>query len=308
MSLKDDEILEKIAQLIASLPSDYHLQYLRTDDQINEWQQSRNTQFLIAECWRAKFIVKQGDPIAEALDRKEISIHKYELIWLTVNRYQSQWELVQAAEPYLKKAPSVLLSISGYADYFPKQISKLWHKFFKNISIKEYSFKSSYDLFVDSLIEEVDGSFSWCLRPYYDVTLKKWTKGIKQLSKAFEQENLEKIYTQQTPIEVEKLKSNFGWDKLEFSWMGMTLMVCQFALLSDPLLRSKLVEYYKLLQETFKLAATISRKLPGFAWISGEQVYASKTGGVYRKLNKTSHQDQASSTTGEENLFWESQP
>jgi hypothetical protein len=283
MSLKNSEILEQIAQLIASLPSDYHLPYLRTDDQISEWHESRNTQLLIAECWRAKFITKQGDPIAEALDRKEISRYKYDLIWLTVNRYRSQWELVQAAEPYLKETHSVLLNISVYADYFPKPISKLWHKFFKSISIKKYPFNSSYDLFVDSLKEEIDGSFSWCLRSYYAVTIKKWTKGIKQLSKAFEQEKPEEIYTQQTPIEVEKLKSNFGWDKLEFSWMGMTLMVCQFALLSDPLLRSKLVEYYKLLQETFKLAATISRKLPGFAWISGEQVYASKTGGVYRK-------------------------
>ena len=285
MSLKENEMLEQIAQLIASLPSDYLLQPdLMTDDQISEWQQSRNTQLLIAECWRAKFIVKQGDPIAEALDRKEISKHKYDLIWLTVNRYKTQLELVQIAEPYLKNTHSRLAYVSLYAKYFPKAISKIWCKFFKNIFTKKYPFESSYNLFVDSLKEEVDGSFSWCLKPYYDVTIKKWTKGIKQLIRVFEQENPEELYAQQTPIEVEKLKSNFGWDKLEFSWMGMTLIVCQFAVLSDPLLRSKLIEYYKLLQESFKLVATISRKLPGFAWISGEEVYASKTGGVYRKV------------------------
>ncbi|MBD1899656.1 hypothetical protein NDI44_17715 [Trichocoleus sp. DQ-A3] len=281
MSLKENEMLEQIAQLIASLPSDYHLPYLRTDDQISEWHLSRNTQLLIAECWKAKFITKQGDPIAISLDRKEISKHKYELIWLTVNRYKAQWELVQIAEPYLKKTHSRLTYVSVYDKYFPKPISKLWCKFFKSISTKKYPFESSYDLFEDSLKEEVDGSFSWCLRPYYDVTLKKWTKGIKQLIKVFEQEKSEELYTQQTPIEVEKLKSNFGWDKLEFSWMGMTLIVCQFALLSDPLLRSKLVEYNQLLQESFKLVATISRKLPGFAWKRGKVVYASKTGGVY---------------------------
>lgn len=285
MSLKENEMLEQIAQLIASLPSDYLLQPdLMTDAQISEWHQSRNTQHLIAECWRAKFILNQGDPIAEALDRKEISKHKYDLIWLTVNRYKAQCELTQLAEPYLKTAHYILTYISLYAEHFPKPISKIWCKFFKNISTKKYPFESSYDLFVNSLKEEVDDSFSWCLRPYYTVPIKKWAKGIKQLIKVFEQEKPEELYAQQTPIEVEKLKSNFGWDKLEFSWMAMTLIVCQFAGLSDPLLRSKLIDYYKLLQESFKLVATISRKLPGFAWISGEEVYASKTGGVYRKL------------------------
>ncbi|MBD2087920.1 hypothetical protein NDI49_23220 [Trichocoleus sp. ST-U3] len=282
MSLKENEILAQIAQLIASLPSDYLLQPdLMTKDQIREWHESRNTQLLIAECWEAKFIVKEGDPIAIALDKKEISKHKYELIWLTVDRYKAQWELGILAEPYLKKAHSALQYISCYANKFPTPISQLWNKFFKTIFIKDYPFKSSYDLFVNSLEEEVNGSFSWCLRPYYDVTIKKWAKGIKQLIRIFEQEKPEELYTQQTPIEVENLKSNFGWDKLEFSWMGMTLIVCQFAVLSDPLLRTKLIQYYKLLQETFKLAATISRKLPGFAWKRGKVVYASEKGGVY---------------------------
>jgi hypothetical protein len=75
MNPENHEINEKIAQLIASLPSDHLLQPdLMTEDQINEWQQLRNVQLLITECWRAKFIVGQGDPIVEALDKGSIPI------------------------------------------------------------------------------------------------------------------------------------------------------------------------------------------------------------------------------------------
>jgi hypothetical protein len=92
MSRNDYAINEQIAQLIASFPSDHLLQPdLMAEDKINEWQQLRNVQLLIAECWRAKFIIGQGDPIGDALDKKEISQHKYDLIWLKVNLNNAQW-------------------------------------------------------------------------------------------------------------------------------------------------------------------------------------------------------------------------
>ncbi len=282
MSLKDDEILEQIALLIASFPSYYLLQPdLMTDDQINEWDESRKIQTLLAECWRCKFITKQGDSIAEARDRKEISKHKYDLINLTVNRYKAQWELIEQGEKYVRQAHSKLQNISTSANLLPYPFSQIWHKFFQKAFLKKYPFQSAYDLFAITLKEEIDGRFYWCRQDNYDITIKKWRAATKQFSQILEKETHDGIYPKLNPIETEKLKSNLGWHKLAFSWLGMTLLVCQFAALNDPSLKNKLIEFNKSLYESLKLATTASRELRGFKWKKGKVVYASKKGGVY---------------------------
>lgn len=284
MSQTDYKTLEQIAQLIESLPSDYLLQAdLMTADQVNEWHQSRNTQVLLAKCWRAKFITSLGDPIAEALDNKEISKHKHDLINLTVNRYKAQWELVHLAEKYVKNGHDFLQSATLFSEFFPKPLSQLWYKFFKKISLKEYPFKTAYDLFAETLIDETDSNFVECLQPYYEVTFKKWTAAIKQLSQIYDERMQDGIHPLLKLKEVNQVKKNLGWDKLCFSWLGMTLLVCQLKAQNDLSLRTKLAEFNKYFYESLKVATTVSRKVPGFAWINGEQVYASKTGGVYRK-------------------------
>lgn len=285
MSLKESEIPEQIAQLIASLPSDYLLQPdLMTEDQINEWHQSRNTQLLIAECWKAKFIVKQGDPIAEALDRKEISQRKHDLINLAVNRYKAQWEFIQQVEKYVRQGHSDLQPILNFADSQPKPMSQLWHKNIHFFSKKKYPFKSAYELFKETLIEESDGSFLWCLKDYYVVTTKQWREATKQLSEILEEDTSAEINHQLNSIKSQKLISNLGKHNLDFSWLDMTHLVGELAAVDDPFLKNKLIKFKESLKDSLNLGTTASRELPGFAWISGEQVYASKTGGVYRKV------------------------
>jgi hypothetical protein len=284
MNPGNHEINEKIAQLIASLPSDHLLQPdLMTEDQINEWQQLRNVQLLIAECWRAKFIIGQGDPIVEALDKKDISQHKYDLIWLKVKLNNAQWELCEFAGKYVKHAHERLQKISK-SKYLPKPISQIWHKLFREISLKTYPFETTYDLFAETLREEIDGCFSWGMESYYDVPIKKWRQATKQLSQICDDKSLQNgIYLELNAIEAQKLKSNLVWSKVDFSWLGMTLLVCQFAARHDQLLQSKLVEYNKSLKKYFTLAFTASRRLRGFTWNKGEEIPASQAGGVYRK-------------------------
>jgi hypothetical protein len=284
MNPKNHEINEKIAQLIASFPSDHLLQPdLMTEDQINEWQQLRNVQILIAEYWRAKFIIGYGDPLVEALDKKEISQNKYELIRLKVNLNNAQWELCEVAEKYVMHAHERLQKISK-SKYLPKPLSQIWHKFFKEISLKPYPFETAYDLFAETLKEETDGCFSWGMKFYYDVPIKKWREATKQLSEICD-ESLQNndIYPELNAIEAQKLKSNLVWSKVDFSWLGMTLLVCQFAARNDPSLKRKLAEYNKFLKEYLKLGFTASRKLRGFTWNKGEEIPASQAGGVYRK-------------------------
>ena len=284
MNPENHEINEKIAQLIASFPSDHLLPPdLMTEDQINEWQQLRNVQLLIAECWRAKFIIGQGDSIAEALDKKEISQHKYDLIWLKVNLNNAQWEICEVAEKYLMHAHERLQKISK-SKYLPKPLSQIWHKFFKEISLKPYPFETAYDLFAETLREETDGCFSWGMESYYDVPIKKWREATKQLSEICDKSlQNNDIYPELNAIEAQNLKSNLVWSKVDFSWLGMTLLVCQFAARNDPSLKRKLAEYNKFLKEYLKLRFTASRKLRGFTWNKGEEIPASQAGGVYRK-------------------------
>jgi hypothetical protein len=297
MNPENHEINEKIAQLIASLPSDHLLQPdLMTEDQINEWQQLRNVQLLIAECWRAKFLIGQGDPIVEALDKKDISQHKYDLIWFKVNLNNAQWELCKVAGKDVKQAHEIIQNLSKSADSLPNPLDQLWHKLFKIIFLKPlwhklfkgsflkpYPFETAYDLFAETLREETDGCFSWCLASYYDLPIKKWREATKQLSKICDQSRQNGIYPKLNAIEAQKLKSNLVWGKVDFSWLGMTLLVCQLAAWNNPLLKGKLVEYNRFLKKYFTLAFTASRKLRGFTWNKGEEIPASQAGGVYRK-------------------------
>jgi hypothetical protein len=103
MNRIDPEIGEQIARLIASLPSGYLLQQAKTKDQIEEWHKARKNQLLLAECWKAKYLVTGYYPVEDALSRQEISEPKAELIDRCVNEYKARWELCQVAEKYVKE-------------------------------------------------------------------------------------------------------------------------------------------------------------------------------------------------------------
>ena len=283
MNLKDTEIIEKIAQLLESLPSDKFLQADRlTEDQINEWDQLRKDNILLAKVWRSHFYNQPNYFLDEAVDQKEISQHKRDLILLMVKQYIARWELCQVAEKYLRQFHINLQNLTNHLDKLPQTISNIWYKFFQKVSLKEYPFESPNDLFVQTLIQEKNEAFS-CSFSYYEVPIKKWRQATKQISNILDNTNEDGSYPQLKPKAVEKLKNTLVWDKVGFSWLGLTLLVCQWEAPKDKLLREKLITYNQSLKEALNLAVTASRKLRGFAWIKGKIVYASSSGGVYRK-------------------------
>ncbi len=206
MNQKTPEISKQIAQLIASLPSDDLRQQAKTRDQIEEWHKVRKTQLLLAECWESKWLVKNYYPVEEALKRQEISQRKAELIDCCVNEYKARWELCQVAEKYVKKLHTELQKLTGYVDRFPKPFVHFWYKFFHQVSLKQYPFQSAYDLFAETLKEDVNGSFSVCLEPYYEVPMKKWRQVAKQYTEILEQSELDGIYPELRNAEEQKLK------------------------------------------------------------------------------------------------------
>lgn len=283
MDKADDATLEKIAQLIASLPSDSLLKKVKTQAQKDEWHKVQETQILLADCWRAKWIVKNYYPLEEALEQKKISQQKAELINLYVNEYKARWELCQAAEKYVKNFHLFLQLMTDYIKYLPKPVVSLWNKFFHQVSLIQYPFQSSYDLFAETLKEDVDGSFDICLQPYYEVPLKKWKLIIKQYSQILEKTTSDGLYPQLSSKEEQSLKKNLVWDKVGFSWLGLMLLACHLNALKDPLLRKKFIVHSQALQEALRFAAKASFGMPGFAWRNGEILRASGKGGIYIK-------------------------
>ncbi|MGB3513563.1 MAG: hypothetical protein WBA93_31010 [Microcoleaceae cyanobacterium] len=283
MSQSEREFLEKIAQVMESLPSESLLAKCWIEEQKEEWQKARNTQVYIAECWRAKFIYQQGDPIAEALDKKEIIQHKYHLIWLTVDQYKAQWELIQVAEKYVRQLHPKFTNLLS-----SKKISSQLYKFFPDsIFMQPYPFNSAYDLFVATLKEEIEGAFKICLEKHYDINLKTIKKGVKQLIKMIDPEdNPTGIYPELHPKEQQDLKKNIGWRRFSFSWLGMTLLICQSVAPKDYLLREKLVRFNSSSTEALELSAKVSYKFKAFTWIDGKKVPFGKYGGVPLKNGK----------------------
>jgi len=283
MNQKIPEIDEQIAQLIASLPSDRLLQQAKTPAQIEEWHKARQTQILLAECWKSKWLVQDYYPLEEALKRQEISQRKAELMNCCVNEYKARWELCDVAEKYVKKCHALLQILTGYVEKFPKPFAHFWYKFFHQASLRQYPFQSAYDLFAEILKEDVDGSFSVCLEPYYEVPMKKWRQVGKQYTKFLDRAKLDGTYPELKKAEEQRLKTNLVWHKVGFSWIGMVLWTCQIEAKNDPLLSKQLVAYNKSLLEVMSLGMSASRNLHGWAWHKGELLCTDKAGGVYRK-------------------------
>ncbi|MCL1473326.1 hypothetical protein [Argonema antarcticum] len=290
MSKKDVEFLEEIAQIIENLPSEHLLHQANTQDKIDEWHTMRKGNGIIAECWRAEFIVGQGDPIAQALDNKEIDKLKYDGIWLLVRHYKSLWEIVQLAESYVKIVHSDLRSALFLPKCFSVQLPEQFVKLFGKILDNEYYFKSAYELFAEILKETENDRFSVCLRPYKEISMDKGQKGFKQVRGFVDKGMPDGFYPRLNQSEMRKLKNNFSWENFHVSWMPMTLVAAQFAAQVNPALRHKLIEFNESTIEMCRLGATACRKPESktwrkqrsFAWINGKKVYASKIGGVYR--------------------------
>ncbi|MCU0515500.1 MAG: hypothetical protein MUC60_01300 [Oscillatoria sp. Prado101] len=270
--ISEDE-LQQIAEIIASLPSKALLDRCRKEEQINEWHNYRKNHLLLAEGWRAEFILCQGDPIGDALEKGEISKHRHDLLQQRVTLYKYQWALVKEANKYVAELHSAVYTL----------LRKVARRWLPDRLETEYPFQSAFELFAETLREEVDGSLAWCLEPYYEVPVKKWGKATKLLRENIEKADAGGIYPELKKTEVQNLKNKVVWDKMGFSWLGVTLLVCQFVALRDPQLRKKLTDFNRALAEFCKVGVRASRKVAGFAWNKGKTVPASKAGGIYRE-------------------------
>lgn len=284
-------ILEQIAQLIENLPSEELLKQAKTTEQIDEWHSQRRGNKILAECWRAKFIIHCDAPINQALDRKEIDKLKHEGIWLLVEQYKVLWEIVQFTEPYIKQLHSELRNYWELAEMNSVPLPKEFIHAFEVIIKKEYSFCSDLELYIEILEEMENTRFLQCFKGYQQISIPKAEKGFKQLREIVTQGIRNEFYPSLNSIETKKLKNNFSVDDFQMSWMSMTILACQYAMSINSSLKDKLDKFNKLVVEMTELGGTACRKresktwrkLHSFAWKKGKIIYASKKGGVYRE-------------------------
>ncbi|MCT7962911.1 hypothetical protein NG791_19755 [Laspinema sp. D1] len=274
---------EKIAQLIASLPSDRLLEQCQTEEQQAEWHNSRTNQEMIADCWRAKFSGRLlGDPIADALDYDKISQHKHDLINSRVNLYKEQWQLIKIAHPHIQTwHQAIYQQTQKHPQFF--QVLPFWHKLLSPGFKAPYPFVTPWELFSKTLEEEVNAPIEWSLEPYYDVRVKKWTTATGLLKEQFENLNQDGSYPEQKPAKVQQLKNQLVYNKVTFSWFGFTLFVCQFVAVKNPGIRQHYTAFIRALVEYYKMGIRASRSVRGFAWYKGEQLRTRRHGGTYRK-------------------------
>ena len=198
--------LQQIAELIASLPSNALRDRCRTEEQFNEWQNYKKNHLLLAEGWISEFILCQGDPIGDALERGEISKHRHDLLQQRVTLYRYQWALVREANKYVAELHSRIYTL----------LSKVARRLLPDGFETEYPFQSAFELFVETLREEVDGSLAWCLEPYYEVPVKKWREATELLRENIEKGDAGGIYPELKKTEVEKLKNKVVGTKWGF--------------------------------------------------------------------------------------------
>jgi hypothetical protein len=281
MNTQNRETLEKIAELMAHLPSDGLLKSDLTSDQIAEWEKCRKVQLLLAQQWRGRYVSNTpGYPIEEAGDRGEITKRQVKLYLLMVSELWERWQLVQVVEPSFKKwfelvhaevvAPDFQAPVSDQLSLEP-----LWRMF-----RGEYPFKSDFDFFAQLIKEEVDDVFAACLEPYYEISAKKCGRVLNTISDFL---STNSQLRDMSPTVFKKIKDDLGWEKLEFNWWTlMILFCCETSSFVNPLVVERFNKYRDISAKALRVGTTETRYIRSRAWKQGILGYGDGRGGVYR--------------------------
>lgn len=239
---------KKIARCLAQLPSEHLLALAKTEEQICLWLDHHNFQKCVSLCWKARHTGKD-DPLSTGLHSGDVDPDLYDRCWLLVDYYEQLWGLIQLAAPLI------------------------WAEF-ERLRL-EYPFKSAFELFNWLVEESTNETFKVCLKPYHEVSARKYEQAYRLTSKACKTGTL-------NPIEQKQVRSLLNQHQPSVL-MYIALAVCHSkATKRRPALKSKLEMFYAALGKLCDKEATISSKANSFAWNHGEIVKA-RRGGTYAK-------------------------
>lgn len=90
----DKKLANKFSIFLGKLPDDELKRLIKTQDQLEEWLTARNMNNHIAKCFQARFTGK-NDPIENWKNEGKLQHLKWELVWQSVDVYESLWSLIQ---------------------------------------------------------------------------------------------------------------------------------------------------------------------------------------------------------------------
>lgn len=237
---------KKIARCLAQLPSDYLQTLAKTQEQVCLWLDYRDFQKALALCGQARHTGKDH-PLISGLRSGDVDPDLYDRCWLMVDHYEQLWGLIQLSATHVQ-AEFDLLGL-------------------------EYPFESAFELFAQIVTEGTNEAFSVCLKPYHEVSGRKYSKAYRLASKACKTGTL-------NPIELKQQRGLLNQHQPSML-MNITLAVCHSkATRRRPALKSKLEMFFLTLGKLSDLEASLNRKAGSFAWKDGEIVKA-RLGGTY---------------------------
>lgn len=237
-------ILEKkITRCLAKLPSQHLIALVTTKEQVCLWLAHRCFQNWLALCWRARHI-GEDDPLASLLESGRVDQDTYERVWLTVDLWEQLWGLIQLGERYIRAE-------------------------FDHLGL-DYPFKSAFELFIRVVWQDTNSTFSVCLKPYHEVSARKYEKAYRLAAKGCS-ETL-------NPIEESNLHGLLNQHQAD-PLLSIVIAIChQKATRKRLALKNKLEMFYTVLGKLSAKEATIRRKAGSFAWKDGKRGKGDKDG------------------------------
>lgn len=218
------------------LPSVQLLDLAETKAQIQTWFTCRYFQRLVSLEWKSRH-TGEDDVLSPMLKAGEIDKDTYERCLLVVDLYEQMWGLIRLAEPHLRTE-------------------------FRKLKA-EYPFNTSLKLFTKIVGEDVDDSFSICLKPYCEVSGSKREKAYRLTAEGCKKGGLNFIQ--------EKLRQSLLNQHSRVVWLELVLLVCEYKSSKDSAIRGKLRLFNVALANLCDKEATISRKAGSFVWKKGEK-------------------------------------
>jgi hypothetical protein len=297
MAITQDVITKKLPELLKNFPGQDYLQLDLTADQKEDLKKNGEWNVLLSQAVEAKFTGQDGI-FEQVLENQGIDPLKTQAIWKTIEEYTILWEIIQLAEPYLKRfyteKPALI-----YQD-LQKQSSpesRFLYGILSKMLKEEYKFLSPEDLFITIVEEEQYTIFMDCLglnNTNFSVnqireilTSLKISDFLHKINDFFPSKN-KTLSTCEYKAKIYKIVNYVKCNQLSYSWKEMIFFVCFFYIRTDffsvkPELLNKLWEYYKLilwdiiplvLRGLKKRDSKTWKKLRSYRWNNGHKIYA----------------------------------
>lgn len=252
----NSKLAKKFASFLKRLPDEKLKNLAKKEDQIKRWHTARGTNNVIAICFEARFSGKD-DPIAEWQQQGKVRKLMWEIVWRTVEMYETLWGLVQI----------------GFKDI---------QTLVKEIGM-QFPFYRAFDLFIEIVSFKENLTYAHCLESTYKNSVGENEQRFQLIRK--------QLWSRLSSEEQRQLQRLTEHLNEKQTWLCTAYAVCLLKSQSNSLVADKVKEFQQKIAQISDLISKIysdSRKgrLPGgklksSLWIDGKRYEGQRYGGVY---------------------------